>query len=162
MKTTRDPKIAQLIEIYDQAFDKLSWHGTNLRGSLIGLKLNQLLWRPAPKRHNIWEYALHAAYWKYAVYRRMTGGEKGQFPRKPSNYPKIPKSPDMKSWKEDLQLLNHWHSKLRHVMMEFPKSRWKDCPEGSKFTFFNTAYGIAAHDLYHAGQIQLLKRLQRK
>lgn len=157
-----DKKVEVLIEIYDQAFDKRSWHGTNLYGSVKGLTVDQLLWRPGPKRHNIWELILHAAYWKYAVHRRMTDGEKGQFPRKPSNYPKIPKNPDKANWRQDLALLVEWHGKLRRAMIEFPVSRWNEYPEGSKWNFMGTVYGISSHDLYHAGQIQLLKRLQKK
>jgi hypothetical protein len=161
MKNKADSQTKLLIEIFDQAFDKPSWHGTNLRGSVRGLTIQQLLWRPGPKRHNIWEIALHAAYWKYAVHRRMTGGEKGLFPRKPSNYPAIPKKPNKSSWQEDLELLTEWHKKLRQIILEFPMTRWNECPPESKWTFLQTAYGVASHDLYHAGQIQLLKRLQK-
>lgn len=157
----RDKRIELLIEMIDQAFDHPSWHGTNLRGSLKGLKLDQLLWRPGPKRNSIWDLALHSAYWKYAVHRRMTGGEKGQFPRKPSNYPAIPKNPDRKAWHKDLALLVEWHNKLRQAIVDFPPSRWSDRPAESKYNFMQTVYGVASHDLYHAGQIQLLKKLQK-
>ena len=62
------PKLSEqiklLLEIYDQAYDQRAWHGTNLRGSLKGLKLSELLHRPQTKRHNIWEITLHCAYWK--------------------------------------------------------------------------------------------------
>ena len=159
MASKSDPRIDLLIEIIDQAFDKPSWHGTNLRGSLRGLTVQQLLWRPSPKRHNIWEIALHTAYWKYAVHRRMTGAPKGLFPRKPSNYPAIPKNPDKSIWKDDLALLAEWHNKFRQVVRQFPSSKWGKCPPESKWTFYQTASGIASHDLYHAGQIQLLKRM---
>ncbi len=71
-------KIKLLLEVYDQAFDHIAWHGTNLRGSIKGLKLPELLWRPQPKRHNSWEIVLHCAYWKYVVWRRLTQeGKKG-------------------------------------------------------------------------------------
>lgn len=158
---TRDSTMDVLIQIYDQAYDKTAWHGTNLRGSLRGLKPKELLWRPKTKRHNIWEIALHCAYWKYATWRRITSGEKGAFPRKPSDWPKIPQKPDIKLWKEDLELLEEWHRKLREEILRFPPSKLNKKPSGSRVSFIRTFYGISSHDLYHAGQIQLLKRLQR-
>jgi len=161
MERKLNPGIELLLAIFDQAFDKLSWHGTNLRGSLRGLTVKQLLWRPSPKRHNIWELALHSAYWKYAVHRRMTGAQKGLFARKPSNYPAIPENPDKEAWQRDLALLEEWHLKLREVIAAFPDSKWNQRPPESEWNFLNTVYGAAAHDLYHAGQIQLLKKLQK-
>lgn len=157
-----DKQIKVLLEMYDQGYDHRAWHGTNLKGSLKGLKLAELLFRPQPKRHNIWEITLHCAYWKYIVLRRMTGGEKGSFERKPSNFPKIPKEPTLKLWKDDLLLLEEYHFKLRHAIENFPVTKLYKRPETSEVSNIQTIYGIASHDLYHAGQIQLLKRMYRK
>jgi hypothetical protein len=71
-----------LLASLEEAFDRRSWHGTNLRGAIRGLSLDQAAWRPGPARHNIWELVLHAAYWKYAVRRRLTGDKRGTFPLK--------------------------------------------------------------------------------
>jgi hypothetical protein len=40
--------------------------------------------------------------------------------------------------------------------------RLDSVPAGSTTTILDLVTGVAAHDLYHAGQIQLLKRLQAK
>ena len=64
-----------LLAIFDEAFDRKTWHGPNLWQSLKGVTAKQAAWRPAPNRHNIWEETLHAAYWKYAVRRRLQGGK---------------------------------------------------------------------------------------
>jgi hypothetical protein len=156
-------KISLLLEIYDQAFDHTAWHGTNLRGSIKGLKLPELLWRPQTKRHNCWEIALHCAYWKYVVWRRLTQmGKKCDFPRKPSDWPKHSKKPDLNEWKSDLDLIIHYHILLRKAISDFSEAKLYKCPKGSKVTYIQTIYGIASHDLYHAGQIQLIKRMVRR
>ncbi len=160
-KSTINARIDVLIQTYDQAYNKTAWHGTNLRGSLRGLKLKELLWRPKPKRHNIWEIALHCAYWKYIVERRMTGGKHGSFPRKPSDWPAHPDNPDERSWKRDLKLIEKHHLLLRDAILRFPPSKLSSKPPRSKVSFIATIYGASSHDLYHAGQIQLLKRMQR-
>ncbi len=56
--------IRLLLDALDEAYDRRSWHGTNLRGSLRGLSRDVLRWRPATDRHNVWELVVHAAYWK--------------------------------------------------------------------------------------------------
>jgi len=49
-----DHRIDTLLQMLDQAFDRAAWHGTNLRGSIRGLSLNEALWRPRAGRHNVW------------------------------------------------------------------------------------------------------------
>ena len=61
-----------LLRILDDAYERKAWHGTNLRGSLRGVTADEARWRPAPGRHNIWELAVHCAYWKYTVRRKLT------------------------------------------------------------------------------------------
>jgi hypothetical protein len=154
-----DPQIVLLLEIVDQAFDRKGWHGTTLRGSLRGLTFEEALWRPAPGRHNIWELAIHAAYWKYAVRRRLAGGPAGSFARKPSNWPAVPDSPDAAAWKRDIRLLESEHQLLRDAVRTLPPARLSRLSPQGVWTMAEEIHGIAAHDLYHTGQIQLIKRL---
>src|SRR5580700_7885981 len=70
----------------DEAFDKKSWHGPNLRGAIRGVTAAQAAWRPAGDRHNIWELTLHAAYWKYVVRRKLLREKRGSFVLKGSNF----------------------------------------------------------------------------
>ena len=124
-----------ILALLDQAYDHPSWHGTNLRGSLRRVTLAEAAWRPGPGRHNIWEIAVHAAYWKYAAWRRLTGATRGAFPLKGSN----------------------WFTRPLERSAALSRT-----PKGSKVSNFALLSGVAAHDLYHAGQIQLLKRLARR
>ena len=141
----------------DYAFDRGAWHGTTLRGALRGLKPATALFRPAPDRHNIWEYVLHAAYWKYIARRRLADGPK--FPRRPSDWPRVPDDPTAKALKADLELLTEEHDRLRAGVAKFPARRLADRPTEKGPTYAQLILGVAAHDLYHTGQIQLLKRL---
>jgi hypothetical protein len=154
-----DERIGLLLEILDQAFDRKGWHGTTLRGSLRGIIPEQALWRPAPGRHNIWELTVHAAYWKYAVRRRLVGDAMGSFARKPSNWPSIPAKPDGKAWKLDVRLLESEHRLLRDAVRTLPPARLEERSPQGVWTNAEEIHGIAAHDLYHTGQIQLIKKL---
>lgn len=154
-------KINQLLDLIDQAYDRKAWHGTNLRGSIRGLTVKQALWRPASGRHNIWEIVVHAAYWKYIVRRRTLGEKKGSFPLKGSNW--FPRDVGLTEhdWRKDIALLDVTHRSLREGIEALKAEDLPIIPIGSKVSNLAIFHGIASHDLYHAGQIQLLKRLQK-
>ncbi len=157
-----NPQIRLLLRELDQAYDKKAWHGTTLRGSLRGLTVKEARWRPARGRHNIWELVLHAAYWKYIVLRKLSGDSELKFPRAGSNFPRLPKKADSKAWAKDVRLLQERHDLLRKTVRDFSASRLHARSAKSIWNNVDHIHGIAAHDLYHAGQIQLLKRLQRR
>ncbi len=110
-----NPEITTILEMIDQAFDRRSWHGTNLKGSIKGLTPEQAAWRPGPGRHNVWELVVHAAYWKYIVRRRLLGEGKGSFPLKGSNWIERPAGNDLSesTWRADVKLLIETHKTLR-------------------------------------------------
>lgn len=153
-----DPRVGLLLDGLDQAFHRKAWHGTTLRGSLRGLALARALWRPAPARHNIWELILHTAYWKYAVRRRLEGGPVGGFPRSPSDWPALPGHADASALAQDIALLEEHHAELRATVSRLNADTLTR-RRGGEWTVAQLVQGAAAHDLYHAGQIQLLKRL---
>ncbi|HKY21828.1 MAG TPA: DinB family protein [Vicinamibacterales bacterium] len=155
-------EVAQLLAILDQAYNRASWHGTNLRGSIRRVRAEQAAWRPGPPRHNIWEIVVHAAYWKYAVARRFTSVRRGSFPFKGSNWFRRPvdqKHVTEPAWRADIALLDQMHESLRTTVMCLSNKDLARTPPGKKVSNFALLSGVAAHDLYHAGQIQLLKRL---
>ena len=165
MSRRKGGEITLLLSILDEAFDRRAWQGTNLRGALRGVTAREAAWRPAPGRHNIWELALHAAYWKYAVRRRLTGEVRGSFPREGSNWFARPspasKGAD-KAWREDVALLSAEHRRLRETVASLEDAALSRRPRGSRYPTATMIYGIAAHDVYHTGQIQTLKVLRRK
>ncbi|MDO8681729.1 MAG: DinB family protein [Acidobacteriota bacterium] len=163
-----------LLASIDEAYDARSWHGTNLRGSLRGVTREQAAWRPTSAkatadrsagkpgddRHNIWELMVHAAYWKYDIRRRLTGEKGRSFAIEGSNFWTRPIEGSLAEWRADLALLQREHDLLRRAVTAFPEFRWTKNAPGKPFTFEGLVRGVAAHDLYHAGQIQLLKRLR--
>lgn len=150
--------MCSLLAALDEAYNRKSWHGPNLRGSLRGLPVEKVVLRPGPGRHNIWELALHCAYWKYAVWRQLAAPPKPAFPLKGSNFWSREQA-DPAAWKQDLRLLDQMHRQLRDAVAHVAQNQWQTKPAGSKYTLEFLVRGAAAHDLYHAGQIQLIKRL---
>jgi len=153
-------ELGQLLFLIDTAYDRVSWHGTNLRGSIRGLTPKQAAWRPAPRRHNIWELVVHAAYWKYIAWRRLTGAARGSFVEDGSNWFPRPREESLKAWKADVELLGQMHRTLREAVAALdPRDLDRSLAKRSRTSRRALVTGIAAHDIYHAGQIQLLKRM---
>ena len=150
-----------LLVLIDEAYDHRSWHGANLRGAIRGVTLREAAWRPGADRHNVWELVVHAAYWKYVVRRRLTGEQRGSFPLPGSNFWRRPTAGTTAEWRADVRLLAEQHHALRDAVAACPPARLSRRVPHSPFTCAALIRGAAAHDLYHAGQIQLLKRLAR-
>ncbi len=143
-----------LLALLDEGHSKKTWHGPNLKQSLKGVSAKQAAWRPRRRRHNIWEITLHAAYWKYAVRRRLEGGKRGSFVLKGSNFfarPEQGKATEA-AWRADRAILENEHRELELTIRRVLKRSQTE-------KRLAMIYGIAFHDVYHAGQIRLLCRL---
>jgi hypothetical protein len=158
--------VAELLHLLDEAFDRKAWHGPTLGGALRGVSALQAAWRPAPGMHNIWELTVHAAYWKYAVRRRLLDEKRGTFAEKGSNWfvrpvPGLVAPAALEArWRADVRLIQAEHRRLRAAVATMSAADLDRRLPGKTSTRGFLVRGIAAHDLYHAGQVRLLKRLQ--
>lgn len=157
-----DNAVRLLLEVYDQAYTAPAWHGTPLKGSFRGVSARQALWCPSPKRHCIWDLVLHTAYWKCMVRRRLLRDPEISFPREGHDWIAPPRPANEAAWRRDRALLDEQHRLLRRAIValrakDLSRRGWR-----SRWPIKAEVYGIASHDLYHAGQIRLLKRLMRR
>ena len=153
-----NPRVTLLLDLIDQGYDHDSWHGPNLLGSIRRVGEVEAAWRPGPTLHNVWEIVVHAAYWKYVVWRRLTGAVKGGFPRKGSDFIERPGGKNPESWKEDAALLGRIHADMRAAIAVLSDADLAFTPEGSQVSNGKLASGVAHHDVYHAGQIQTIRQ----
>ena len=146
-----------ILKLLDEAYEKKTWHGPNLKQAIRGVSAKQAAWRPGAGRHNIWEETVHAAYWKYAVRRRIEGGKRGSFALKGSNFFQRPEKgkANETAWRADKELLEREHRALRAAIEQVLET-----PREAKL--LRQIYGVALHDVYHAGQIRLLRRLMSR
>jgi hypothetical protein len=143
-----------ILNLFDEAFEKKAWHGPNLSQSLKGVTAAEAAWRPGSGRHNIWELTLHAAYWKYVVRRKLEGSKRGGFVLTGSNFfprPQAGKRTEA-AWKADQKILASEHAALRKAIR-------KALAKQATPKLAHTLRGVSFHDVYHAGQIRLLRRL---
>lgn len=158
-------QVELLIESLDEGFHGPAWHGPSLRAALRGLTAGAAAARPTKERHNLWELAVHCAYWKYAVRRRLLGKKEHTFAYVGHNFFSRPEKkngrPSEAEWKRDLDLLSRMHDELCDTVSHLDDAELDRPSRGSHQTPRFMIEGIAMHDVYHAGQIQLLRKLTR-
>jgi len=139
-----------LLDLLELAFDKRSWHGANLMSAVRSVHAREAR-KSIAGRKTIWEQLLHAAYWKNVVITKLAGTSAWE--RKGSNWVKMPRPGSEKQWKEDVQMLRGLHRRLREVVGQ------KAAKLNEKEVWL--VQGAAFHDIYHAGQVKLLRRMMR-
>lgn len=156
-----EPRLAEVLLLLDPPSGTRLWYGgATVLGSLRGVGPEQAAWRPGPGRHSIWELALHAAYWKYAVRRRLDPSvPRGAFPRSPANWPRMPEPADDRAWKNDRGLLRREHEMLVEVARSLEPDALERRDAKGDYRALDLLFGVVTHDIYHTGQIQLTKRL---
>jgi hypothetical protein len=150
-----------LLQWIEEGFSKKAWHGPNLRGAIRRVDSAQASWRPARGRHNIVEIVVHCAYWKYAVRRRIRGDKRGSFALKGNNWFALPERISDAQWKQYVKHLDAEHEALTQAVAEAPWAELCRTRSGPGKDIAAHVYGVAMHDVYHAGQIQTIKALYR-
>ncbi len=140
-----------------RAFDGDAWHGPAVLELLKDVKAETAAARPIHDVHSIWELLLHIAVWDGAAMVRLSG-KKCQ-PTGTDNFPLVTKPTDA-AWRKAVAEAKRTHQKLVRTVSALPESRLRDRVPGKRYNFAHMLHGIAQHELYHAGQIAILKKAQ--
>ena len=154
MPTTEAARIADQLR---RAFDGTAWHGPSLMELLGDVDAATGAAKPFPNVHSIWELMLHIAAWDAAGYRRLSG-ETVQLTGT-ANFPVVPR-PAEAAWRMDVAQVKRTHDVLVKTVAALPESRLRERVPGKRYDFCFMLHGIAQHELYHAGQIAILKKVQ--
>jgi uncharacterized damage-inducible protein DinB len=125
---------------------------------LNGVTAAQAGARPIPHAHTIWELVLHVAAWDGAVLRRL-GGVALEL-SDAENFPSVPDISDT-AWHKAVSEMKQVHQELLDAVATLPDARLFELvpgKEGAHYTFYYMLHGVVQHELYHAGQIALLKK----
>jgi len=143
-----------------RAFDGEAWHGDSVLEILKDVDAATAAARPIMSAHSIWELVLHIATWDDVTIQRAGG--KALMPTDEQNFPPV-KDTSEAAWKKTVEHLKKTHNKLMETVAAFPDSRLRDQVPGKTGDYYDFYYlfsGIVQHELYHAGQIALLKKAQ--
>jgi uncharacterized damage-inducible protein DinB len=150
---------ARIADQLRRAFYGGAWHGDSLFEILTGVTAAQANSRPIKNAHSIRELVLHISAWDGAVRQRMTGVAVELSDAE--NFPLVTDTSDL-AWGKTLEEVRRVHDELTAAVTHFPEGDLMKPVPGKKGAHYNFGYmldGLAQHELYHAGQIALLKKM---
>jgi len=142
--------------LLDEGYGSGSWHGPDLRAALADVGADIAFLRPAPGRHNIAEIALHHAYFVRVVRGQLAGAEPEPFVLEGMDWFDLADGRTL-SWDRIRTTVESGQAALARVVDGIARGRVRS-PLG-EVERFDLVLGITCHAVYHAGQIQLVKRL---
>jgi uncharacterized damage-inducible protein DinB len=147
---------ARIADQLRHAFQGDAWHGPSLLELLSQVDAATATSHPLPEVHSIWELVLHVAAWDEAVNRRLVAG-KAVTLNAAQNFPPV-KDKTKAAWKKAVAHLKKTHSNLVKTVSALPDSRLQERVPGKNYSVYFMLHGVVQHELYHAGQIAILKK----
>jgi uncharacterized damage-inducible protein DinB len=130
-----------------------------LRELLDGVTAEQAAARSIPNAHSIWELVNHIIAWEQIARRRLEGEGEIAIPDE-VNFPAVTDTSEA-AWQATLQSLDASHRSLRDRIKKIDDARLEEIAPGASYSIYFLLHGVIQHDLYHAGQIALLKKVMQ-
>ncbi len=157
-----ETEIDRIIDEMNREYSGDPWHGLPLKVILGGIAAPQAVARPVAGAHSIFEIVLHMIGWKDEVRRRLSGAPAGE-PQQ-GDWPPVG-DPSAQGWRTALERLDAAHQALVSAVRAMPESQLlaptndpRDKTTGAGVSYYVLLHGIVQHDVYHSGQIALLKK----
>jgi uncharacterized damage-inducible protein DinB len=151
-------EIQRLEDQLRRAFEGNAWHGPAVRELLADITAATAAARPLSSAHSIWEIVLHMATWEEVVRRRLQGETVADLPSE-QDWPPLRDSSEV-AWSQAVQALEQANRTLRQMIARANEARLAEIVPGKDHSVYVMLHGIIQHDLYHAGQIAVLKKAQ--
>jgi DinB superfamily len=146
------------LRVLQEGYGPGAWHGPDLKAALADVTAALAFWRPSPGRHNIAEIALHHAYYARAVRSQVSGRPAEPFVLAGEDWFEV-SSEQRLSWADVRSAVDGEQERLR-ALIEDIEAGTTSSPLAAEERF-GLVLGITCHAIYHAGQVQLIKRLHR-
>jgi uncharacterized damage-inducible protein DinB len=148
-------EISRILDQMDRAMTGEAWHGPALFELLEGVSAEQASTHPMRGAHSIWEIANHIASWNRIVHQRLAGHAVDVKPD--MDWPPVWEASETE-WRRSLDMLRESRANLRGAVASLRDDELSLPPAGTEHSRYVTLHGVVQHDLYHAGQIALLKK----
>jgi uncharacterized damage-inducible protein DinB len=148
-------EIERILDQLQRAYEGNAWHGPSVREVLDGVTAAQA--QPVENAHSIWELVQHIAVWEDVGRRRLSGDRAQIAISSPEDWPP-PEDTSEVAWEQAKAALDRGHQALVEAITNTPESRLNEPIFEGMSTVYVTLHGVIQHDLYHAGQIAILKK----
>ncbi len=149
-------EVERIAEQLRKTFEGAAWHGPSVRELLASTTRGQAAKRPIPGAHTIWEIVLHIGVWESVVRRRLSGELVTNLAPN-QDWPPVHDVSET-AWTRTREELDQGHLQLQQSIIQLSDERLGEIVPGKDYTVYVMVHGVIQHDLYHAGQIALLKR----
>jgi hypothetical protein len=146
-----------LARVAREGYGPGAWHGPDLRAALGDVTADQAFRRPAPDRHNIAEIALHHAYFVRSVRGQLAGVAPEPFVLDGEDWFDVSDESHL-TWSQILGVVESQQRRLTETIADLGVGRARPAADVEPF---DLVLGITCHAVYHAGQIQLVKKLSQ-
>jgi hypothetical protein len=147
---------ATFTRVLEEGYGPGAWYGSDFRAAVGDVTAADAFKRPAKGRHNIAEVALHQAFWANEATSRLTGTPRAALPLEGEDWFDLPNESAL-SWKKVVATLHAAQQRLSQAVTEVASgARTSPLGEAERFDLI---LGISGHAAYHAGQVQLIKKL---
>jgi uncharacterized damage-inducible protein DinB len=150
-------EIPRILDQLDRAFEGDAWHGPSLRELLKNVTAQRANSKPSPGIHSIWEIVLHIIAEQDVTRRRLVGETVVDLPPE-LDWPPIPDTRET-AWQQTIDRLVESKKKLRQSISQISDDRLEEIVPGKGYSAYVLLHGVIQHNIYHAGQIAILKRL---
>ena len=150
-------EVSRILDQLHRAYEGPAWHGPALGETLAGVTAEMAARRPLPGAHTIWELVAHLTVWIAVPTRRLLGDEIPTLPAE-QDWPAVPESSEA-AWKQTLAGLAEAQRNLEDEVRKLSDARLSEKVLGDRpYSIYTLLHGVVQHNLYHAGQIAMLKK----
>jgi uncharacterized damage-inducible protein DinB len=153
-----DVEAKRIARTLHETYSGAAWHGPSVHETLRGLTPGQAFSRPIQGAHSTWEIVLHMTRWRLFVWNKVAGERSFEITSPEQDWPRVENDSPV-AWEAALQELENTQQQLLEALETFPDSRLSETVPGREYSYYKLLHGIIGHDLYHAGQITLLKKM---
>jgi uncharacterized damage-inducible protein DinB len=150
-------EIERILDQLKRAYEGNAWHGPSVREALADVNAAQAHARPLANAHSIWELVHHIAVWEGAGRRRLEGDRAAIDISSPDDWPPADDTSEA-AWEQAKAALDRGHEAFREAITHVDEARLDEPILEGMSTVYVTLHGVIQHDLYHAGQIAMLKK----
>ena len=148
-------EIERIADQLERGFDGDAWHGDPLLKILEPVNARQAAATPIRNAHSIWEIVNHIRAWRSAVTARLNGQVREL--AGPADWPPVADTSET-AWRDCIRDLVHRHQAFMEAVRTFPESKLYENAPNRDHSYYVMLHGMVQHDLYHAGQIAILKK----
>lgn len=147
-----DPEIQNMVSLLERTFEKGAWHGPSVKETIADISEKQAF-TSLQHTHSIIELVAHMTAWRRYVIQKLAG-DLAYSVTDDLNFPKP------RVWAQTVTDLLSTHNELLKAFQGLPLSKlYQQVPwTHEPFTYYSILHGIIHHDLYHIGQINLIKK----